>query len=117
MEFSYKIEEKSDRVMLHIAGNLIEKSQALEMMERVDELSAHHSVNIIIDMAGFRYMNSTGLNVLIQILTKTRKSGGDAVLCCVPDNIKSLMLITKLNNVFTIAENEAAAGKALAKTV
>jgi anti-sigma B factor antagonist len=117
MEFSYKIEEKQENAVIRMSGNLIEKSQAIELMERVDEITSRGPCSIIIDMSGFKYMNSTGLNVLIQILTKARKTGGDVVLCSVPENIRSLMLITKLTNIFTLASNEQEAVKALAKTV
>jgi anti-sigma B factor antagonist len=47
-------------------------------------------------------MNSTGLNVLLMILTKARKSGGEAVLCNLSANISSLLSVTKLNSVFTV---------------
>jgi anti-anti-sigma factor len=60
-------------------------------------------------------MNSTGLNVLLMILTKARKAGGEAVLCNVSSNISSLLSVTKLNSVFSIygslAEAEAAFSK------
>jgi anti-sigma B factor antagonist len=117
MEFSYRIEESTDRFVIHMSGNLIEKSQAIELLERVEEQVGKSATNVVINMTGFKYMNSTGLNVLIQILTKSRKSGGDAVLCCVPDNIRSLMLITKLNSIFVIADDAAAAEKVFVKTV
>jgi anti-sigma B factor antagonist len=115
MEFTYKIEEKKDYCLMHFAGNLIEKNQATEMLERLEELLNKDVKKFIIDMDGFKYMNSTGLNTLLTILTRARKSGGEAIICCVPDNIKSLMLITKLNNIFTIAANEEEASGSLLK--
>jgi anti-sigma B factor antagonist len=117
MEFSYRIEESTDRFVIQMAGNLIEKSQAIELLERVEEQVVKSATHVVIDMTGFKYMNSTGLNVLIQILTKSRKSGGDTVLCCVPENIRSLMLITKLNSIFVIVDDIAAAEKVFVKTV
>jgi anti-sigma B factor antagonist len=116
MEFSYKINETQDGAVIRMSGNLIEKSQAIELMERVDEIVSKGPSQLAVDMTGFKYMNSTGLNVLVQILTKSRKSGGDTVLFGVPDNIRSLMLITKLTNIFTISDSEEDAVKALSKT-
>jgi len=106
MEFTYKIEEKKDYCLLHFSGNLIEKNQALNMFERFDELLNKDVKKFVIDMADFKYMNSTGLNTLITILTRARKAGGEAIVCRVPENIKSLLAITKLNNIFTVVENE-----------
>ena len=115
MDFNYKVEEKKDYVILHFSGNLIEKSQALGMFERFDELLNRDHRKFIIEMSEFKYMNSTGLNTLLTILTRARKAGGEAVVCCVPENIQSLMVITRLNNIFTISANEKEAGKQLLK--
>ncbi len=115
MEFTHRIEEKKDHTTLFFKGNLIEKSQAIELMDNFQESLNKGVHNYVIDMTELGYMNSTGLNVLINILTKARKNGGEAVICNVPQNIRSLMLITKLNNIFTVADNEAAAEKVLLK--
>ena len=117
MEFTFKIEEKKDYCILHFSGNLIEKSQAIELMDRFENLLANDTRKFIISMADFRYMNSTGLNTLLTILTRSRKSGGEALVCCVPANIKSLLAITKLNNIFTVVENEEEASDFLLKAV
>jgi anti-sigma B factor antagonist len=117
MEFTFKVEEKRDYCLLHFSGNLIEKSQAIEMMERFEELLSRDNKKFVIDMAGFKYMNSTGLNTLLTILTRARKNGGEAIVCCVPENIKSLLVITKLNNIFTVVENEEEAAGYLLKAV
>lgn len=115
MEFTFKIEEKTNYSLVHFAGNLIEKNQASEMFERLEDLLNKGVKKIVIDMTEFRYMNSTGLNTLLTILTRARKAGGEAVICAVPENIKSLMLITKLNNIFTIVADENEAMNSLLK--
>jgi anti-sigma B factor antagonist len=115
MDFTFKIEEKKDYCLLRLSGNLIEKSQALDLFDRFDEL-IHREVNkFIVDMSGFGYMNSTGLNTLLTILTKARQSGGETIICCVPENIKSLLVITKLNNIFTVVDNLEIAEEAILK--
>jgi len=117
MDFNYKIEEKKEYCLLHFAGNLIEKNQALEMFERFDELLNKEVSKFVIDMSGFKYMNSTGLNTLLTILTRARKAGGETIICCVPDNIKSLLVVTKLNNIFIVVESEKEAENLLMKAV
>jgi anti-sigma B factor antagonist len=114
MEFSCKFEEKNDHCVIHFTGNLIEKSQAIEMMDRFDDLISRDRKKFILDLANFGYMNSTGLNTLISILTKARKAGGEAVVSSVPGNVKSLLAITRLNSIFTVAESELEAEKMLA---
>lgn len=115
MEFTYKVEENKEYCALRFSGNLIEKSQALEMLERFEDLIAKDVKKFVIDLSDFKYMNSTGLNTLLNILTKARKSGGEAVVCCVPENISSLLAVTKLNNIFTIVPTEEEAGEMMLK--
>jgi anti-sigma B factor antagonist len=115
MEFTYRFEEKKDYSLLHFSGNLIEKNQAQDMFRSFDELLNRDQKKFVIDMTDFKYMNSTGLNTLITILTKARKAGGEAIVCSVPDNIKSLLAITKLNSIFTVVNDEADAEKFLLK--
>ena len=59
-----------------------------------------------IDLSEVRYMNSSGIGVLITILTKFRNKGGEVVLIKPSDQIRKLLVITKLNAIFTIVESE-----------
>ena len=112
MEFGYSITEKEKYTLINLKGNLMEKNQAGDLLEEVNRF-ASDSRNFIIDLSEFKYMNSTGLNVLLNILSSARKSGGEAVICCVPEKIKTLLVITKLVNVFSVTDNEQLAAKAL----
>jgi len=114
MEFEFKITQKVSYSLIKLSGNLIEKNQANSLIEEIDSHTEGEHLKYVIDLSSFQYMNSTGLNVLLNILTKARKSGGEAVICAVPEKINSLLVITKLNNVFSILENEEAAAKSFA---
>ena len=114
MEFGYKITKKENYSLIKLSGNLIEKNQANNLMEEIDAHPDGEHLNYVIDLSAFQYMNSTGLNILLNILSKARKSGGEAVICAVPEKINSLLVITKLNNVFSVMENEELASKSFA---
>ena len=65
------------------------------------EISEGHN-KIVLDLSGLKYMNSTGLNIMINVLTKTRNSGGEAVIANVSESVKQLFVVTKLDTIFTI---------------
>src|SRR5689334_7358220 len=109
MDFTYKISEKGAYAIVEMSGNLIEKNQATPLLDEIAALIAKGITSFVISMENFKYLNSNGLNVLITILTKSRKAGGDTTICCISDKIKELLIITKLNSVFTIAESLTAA--------
>ena len=70
--------------------------------------SLENGSNIIfcaIDIHDVRYINSSGIGVLITILTKFRNKGGEVVLIKPSDSVEKLLVITKLNSIFTIVPN------------
>ena len=54
-------------------------------------------------------MNSSGLNTLIQLLTKARVAGGEAVLYNMNKKINELILITKLHTLFKVSDTQSEA--------
>mgnify|MGYP001802035832 FL=1 len=56
----------------------------------------------VIDLSDLQHINSSGLGVLITLLTKARKKGGELMLANPSSYIKNLLLITKLNTIFEI---------------
>jgi anti-sigma B factor antagonist len=101
MKFDYEIEEENNLSVIFFQGNLIEKYEAENVLADVAELITEGKSNFIIDFKDFEYLNSSGLNVILNILTKSRIAGGETVICEVPDKLKKLFIITKLDAVFT----------------
>jgi anti-sigma B factor antagonist len=62
-----------------------------------------------VDIAKIRFINSSGIGVLITILTKFRNKGGEVVLVKPSEQLKKLLIITKLNSIFTVVEDKEAA--------
>ncbi len=111
MSFSYEILIANEIITLHLEGKLMSKEEAETLIEHVEELSNDvESMKVNLDLSNLEYMNSSGLSVLISILTKVRNTGGEAIISNVSNKIKELLIITKLNTVFTIVgSNEKAA--------
>jgi anti-sigma B factor antagonist len=105
MIFDYKSSAKNGIHMYQLSGELIDRNQALQMLTEIDEVVAKGEHKILLDLANLKYINSSGLNIFINILTKTRKAGGDVAICCVNKKITELLVITKLNSVFNVCES------------
>jgi anti-sigma B factor antagonist len=114
MVLDYNITEENGKEILSLSGELIDKNQATQMIKLVDELLESGKNKFVIDLSGLKYMNSSGLNVLIQLLTKTRTSGGESVICHVSKKVNELLIITKLNTLFKVADTKEDAFKLLA---
>ncbi len=102
MEF--KNEVKSDIIYLNISGDLIGENNGSQILEALNDHLNQGYTKAIVNIEHVRYMNSSGIGVLITILTKLRNKGGEAVLLKPSEQVKKLLIITKLNNIFTIFE-------------
>lgn len=109
MKFSFDIKKESEVNVISLEGELIDKSQASGLLHTIDGLLEKGEGKFIFDLGGILYLNSSGLNVLINVLTKSRKEGGDVIITNVSKKVAQLFVITKLNTIFTIAENKEAA--------
>ena len=107
MVFDFTVSKHDNHAIIGLSGNLIEKSQAMSLLEKADELAAENCSKWAIDLEKLIYMNSSGLNTLIQLLTKARVAGGEAVLYNMNKKINELILITKLHTLFKVADSKA----------
>lgn len=114
MVLDYKITEENNIQVLVLSGELIDKNQATNLVKNIDELLIEGKNKLIIDLSNLKYMNSSGLNVLIQLLTKTRTNGGESVIFNVSKKVNDLLVITKLNTLFKVADSKESAIKMLA---
>ena len=104
MSFTFNVIEKKPIAILSLYGDLIDRNLAQSLMDEVTKLSDEGQHKFIFELSELKYMNSTGLNVLINVLTKSRKSGGDLVICGVSKKVQELLLVTKLNSVFSVTQ-------------
>lgn len=104
MNFKYTINQKDGIPVISVKGSLLSMEIAEPLLMEVDNI-AGNGTDIIIDMAGMDYLNSTGLSVLIKILTKMRNAGGEVIIASVPDAINHLLIITKINSVFKVLDS------------
>ena len=54
----------------------------------------------IVDLSGVRFMNSSGLGMLVGALTSARNTGGDLRLADVGDRVLAILQVTQLDGVF-----------------
>ena len=107
-DFSFELEQIEDRKtwVVKLQGRWVDESTGSGMIEELDKLVKRGHSNFIFDMEKLEYLNSSGLNTLVNQLTKSRSVGGDVVLTNLSEKVKNLFIVTKLNTVFTVAESQ-----------
>ncbi|MDX2271963.1 MAG: STAS domain-containing protein [Cyanobacteriota bacterium] len=71
-------------------------SEARQLLQQVIDFGYP---NLLLDMAGVTFMDSSGLGVLISALRKCRSVGGNLALCNVPDNVALVLNLTSMEKV------------------
>ncbi|MBI2268836.1 MAG: STAS domain-containing protein [Bacteroidetes bacterium] len=113
MNFEYTHDKVDDINLFVLKGELIDKGQALPFLYEVDKCIEKKDNKFILNLIDLKYMNSSGLNILINILTKSRKSGGDVAISGLSKKVHELLSITKLNSIFNIADSVTEAAEKL----
>src|SRR3954471_20803861 len=113
MKYLSKVIDKV--LVIHLQGDLIGEDNGLELADHANDKINDDIILCAIDLSEVRYMNSSGIGVLITLLTKFRNKGGELVLINPSEQIKKLLIITKLNSIFVIVDNEEEALKRLTK--
>ena len=103
MDFTFKITDQENHTLISLSGDLLDKEASSEFYTEMENLIAEGKTHVIFDLENMNYLNSTGLNVLINVFTKIRNAGGEAVITNIPKKVNQVLLITKLNTVFNVA--------------
>ena len=116
-KFSFTITEENSIILLKLSGRILDNEQTSRLISAMENTLSDKINKIVLDIENIEYINSNGLNCFIQLLTKARNMGGDAVIVNVPEKIKNLLLISKLNTVFTIKDSVDKANEILTNSL
>ncbi|MFT5640174.1 MAG: anti-sigma B factor antagonist [Cyclobacteriaceae bacterium] len=105
MKYTHQIE--NDKLRLCFDGDLIGENNGPQLVELANEALSQGIKYCLVDIENVRYINSSGIGVLITILTKFRNKDGELFLIKPSEHVKKLLIITKLQAIFTISNSES----------
>lgn len=97
---NFKVDEQYNAVVITLKGNIMGGPDGSDLHDTLHELKENDKKNVVVDLSKVKFMNSSGLGMLISGMTTMRNAGGDLRLANVADRIQSLLIITKLITVF-----------------
>ena len=104
-----KNEIKDGVLVISLEGNLLGEHTNAPVMEIIKENLESGHKKVVFNLAEMKFINSTGLGMLLTAVTKTRNAGGEMALCSLPEQMKKLLQITKLESVFHTKPDETSA--------
>ena len=110
-ELDVKERQAGDVTILDLSGEVRIGEGSIALRDSIRKLSDEGKKKVLLNLAGVKYMDSSGVGELIANYTTISRSGGQLKLLNLTDRIQNLLVITKLLTVFDSYENEAEALK------
>jgi anti-sigma B factor antagonist len=102
-----KIKEKmeGDIAVLSLSGKMMGGPETTALHDRIKSLITDGIHSVVIDLKGVKWMNSSGLGILMACMSSLNQVNGRLKLSSVTEKVQSIMMITKLIQIFDTYEN------------
>jgi anti-sigma B factor antagonist len=108
VDLSLQTREVDSRTIVAVGGE-IDVYTAPKLRDKITELVAAGTYDLVIDMEAVEFLDSTGLGVLVGGLKRVRTHDGTLRLVCTQERILKIFRITGLTKVFPIHDSVAEA--------
>ena len=108
MDLGLEVEDRNGSTVLSVRGE-VDVYTAPRLREKLVELVSDGKYQIVVDLEGVDFLDSTGLGVLVGGLKRLRSHDGDLTLVCTQHRILKVFEITGLTKVFAIHDSVDAA--------
>ena len=110
-ELDLKERQAGDVTILDLSGEVRIGDSSVALRESVRNLADQGKKKLLLNLAGVKYIDSSGIGELIANYTTVKRGGGQLKLLNLTDRVQNLLVITKLLTVFDAYDNEAEALK------
>jgi anti-sigma B factor antagonist len=110
-ELNISERQAGDVTILDMDGKVTIGEGSVALRTTIRRLIGEGKKNILLNLGGVGYVDSSGIGELVSSFTSVQKEGGKLKMLNLTQKIQDLLAITKLLTVFDVFEDE---GKALA---
>ena len=103
--------QAGDVTILDLTGEVRLGDSSVALRDSVRKLADGGKKKVLLNLAGVKYIDSSGIGELIANYTTVSRQGGQLKLLNLTDRIQNLLVITKLLTVFDSYDDEAEALK------
>ena len=109
MSLTINVRETTNAVVLEVMGRIMLGAAGPSLQDGVRELLNNGHKNIVLDLGGVTFLDSSGLGQLVGSYATAVSHGSEIKLLNLNKKVYDLMQITKLYTVFAIYTDEATA--------
>ena len=106
MSLDIQQHEREGIAVLAMKGRITVGKEATALRDKVAELTASGVKQMVFDLGGVDFIDSTGLGALVMSVTTIRKNGGNVKLVNLNKRNIELLVMTRLATAFEIFSDE-----------
>ena len=108
-ELNIRERQAGDITVLDMDGRITIGEGSVSLRSAIRRLLEEGKKNILLNLAGVSYIDSSGIGELVSSYTAINKEGGQLKLLSLTEKLRDLLTITKLLTVFDAYDTEAEA--------
>ena len=109
MNLSYNIDLTDTVVCFSFEGKILTELDYSEAEKAVFNHLNQNYTHVVFDLSKLTHTNSSGIAFFMRTLTKSRIMGGELILSGLNGNVAKIFSIAKLDEVYTIVEDQSEA--------
>lgn len=94
--------------VVQVAGDL-DMATSPQLRDGLQRILAAGTRNVVIDMAGVGFMDSSGLGALVVMFTAFRDGGGRLCLAAVQPHVRTILAVTSVDRAIDVYDTVEAA--------
>lgn len=107
MSLGINLETKGNVLCIRLTGELDHHTSG-ELREQVETALYEHSIqHIVLNLEQLRFMDSSGLGVILGRYKHIKNVGGEMVVCAISPSIKRLFEMSGMFKIIRLEKNEA----------
>ena len=114
MSDKYQVDSVEGVIIFSPVTDFLDASNRDEFRLALDE-QLKESVLLVVDLGAVRFVDSSGLGVLMSALKRARSLGGEMVACNIVKPVKQLFNLVRLDRVMTEYPDRSSAVAAIKK--
>jgi anti-sigma B factor antagonist len=108
VELKVSSQSLGDQVIVTASGEIDLYTAPRLQGELATVLAGGSAVQVLVDMSGVEFCDSTGMNVLLAAMKRASEHGGMLSLASPQPAVRKILQVTGLDSVFTVVADESA---------
>ena len=104
MDLQVSTARRGSFAVLTVVGE-VDLGTVSALADAVSTATSDGSADLVIDLGGVTFLDSSGLKVLVSTLKRTEKAGKSLSLVAVPRVVMRVLTVTALDKVFSIYDS------------